>query len=144
MEEINELENQFKGSTDQINKIRGASTSKSRNYPTTKNWYPQPSLVDIQYEEKYLETAASYSGEAIYEWNIDDFTDHQVFRILEKMTMATTVYRTKNNTPLATAKLLIAGFTRRLKGRWDNDLREIDKQRIYTSLKNEIINDQPV
>lgn len=50
--------------------------------------------------------------------------------------------RAKRNNALSTIKLLIQGFTGSLKGWWDNNLREIDRQTILTFLKQEVRNNE--
>ena len=54
------------------NRIERISRRCQTNTSNQKNWYPQPSFPDIQFEEKFLQTQAHYDGLAIYEWNIDE------------------------------------------------------------------------
>jgi hypothetical protein len=37
----------------------------------TKNWYPRPTLLDIQFEERNFQSQFVVSADKLYEWNID-------------------------------------------------------------------------
>ena len=50
------------------NEISGISRRSQNNTSNQRNWYPQPSFLDIQFEEKTLQTQAHYDGLAVYEW----------------------------------------------------------------------------
>ena len=76
LSDINNLESQFIDKL-QINKLTLASSSQDRKkgrieelYPR-KNWYPKPTPLDLQFEERHIYVNSSYSPNLIYEWNID-------------------------------------------------------------------------
>ena len=74
--DIDNLESQFTDKL-QINKLTLSSSSQDRKkgrieepYPK-KNWYPKPTPLDLQFEERHTFVNSSYSSDLIYEWNID-------------------------------------------------------------------------
>jgi hypothetical protein len=44
---------------------------KSKTVNFSKNWYSRPTPLDLQFEERFLQTQFSVSSDKIYEWNID-------------------------------------------------------------------------
>ncbi|GAV83273.1 zf-CCHC domain-containing protein, partial [Cephalotus follicularis] len=67
-------------------------------------------------------TQTSYQSGTIYEWNIDGMNEYYIINKLQEMTMVSNAHKIKYNTDKTVANLLIAGFTGRLKGWWDNVL----------------------
>ncbi|RDX67600.1 hypothetical protein CR513_53507, partial [Mucuna pruriens] len=51
--------------------INTIEVNKLRNYPKLRNYYPRPSPVDVQFEERGELVQNSFSGSEIVEWNID-------------------------------------------------------------------------
>ena len=74
-EEIDKLEKAF-GKLQRI-------TNKKPN-PTTfiKNWYPRPTPLDMQFEEKSFQHQFSVSADKLYEWNIDGLSEQEVLNKL--------------------------------------------------------------
>jgi hypothetical protein len=42
----------------------------------TRNWYPKPTPLNIQFEERELGLRAAYTADALYEWNIDGLSEY--------------------------------------------------------------------
>jgi hypothetical protein len=59
-------------STLELNRIH-----KPKFSPTsfTKNWYPKPTPLDIQFEERSFQSQFAVSADKLYEWNIDGLTE---------------------------------------------------------------------
>jgi hypothetical protein len=67
--DIRVLEKNF-GNTDLEPKLqRIFDNSKIVNF--SKNWYSRPTPLDLQFEERFLQSQFSVSSDKIYEWNID-------------------------------------------------------------------------
>ena len=75
------------------NRIERISRRSQNNTSNKKNWYPQPSFPDTQFEEKTLQTQAHYDGLAIYEWNIDGLSDYLIMNVVNEMMMAAGAYK---------------------------------------------------
>ncbi|GJT94128.1 hypothetical protein Tco_1082973 [Tanacetum coccineum] len=130
-QDMTDLEEQFKDNFE-INKI------KYNTYvPTaeTRNYYHRPSLPDMGFEERNTLSQAHYSGNEIYEWNIDGQTEHQISNLLQEMTMAANAYKVHKNNELQIVQHLVAGFTGTLKGWWDSYLTEQEKWIILNAKK---------
>ena len=101
---------------DQINFLSGSETGFSVSETFTKNlenseqeieqinklktwhkrskfFYQRPTPPDLQFEEKQPKQN-SYSNDAIYDWNIDGLSEHEIFVVLRQMQMAATAYLT--------------------------------------------------
>uniref|UniRef100_M1DDN2 Zinc knuckle family protein n=1 Tax=Solanum tuberosum TaxID=4113 RepID=M1DDN2_SOLTU len=111
----------------EINKLRGYPKNNSGNIkyghqPSMQTYYyPHPTPQDILIEERdWNQTNTSYSGSEISEWNLDDLTDRQLTILVHRMLMYATICKSVNNTDRTICKLIIAGFTRQLRGWWDN------------------------
>ena len=120
----------FEDKNPQINKI----VHKFKQQSGTRNFYIRPTPPDLQYEERSQIVRSKYDGDGIYEWNIDGVSDHQVLNILQEMIMAFTTYKSRGNLDPAICFHLIAGFTRQLKGWWDNALTEEERRFIQKSI----------
>ena len=68
----------FEEQDPQINRIRHQFKQQTK----TRNYYPRPTLLGLQYEERNQITQSKYDGDGIYEWNIDGVNEHQVLNIL--------------------------------------------------------------
>ena len=104
-------------------------------YPKTRNYFPRPSLPDMQFEDVTQTARSSYTGTGIDEWNIDGLAEHQILNILQEMTMAALAHKSHDNTDHQIAKILVLGFTGMLKNWWDNDLPESHKHHILRATK---------
>ena len=64
---LNVIEEAFEDSSPPaINKI------KNWHQGSTRNYYPRPTLPDLQCEERGSFATSQFSGDAIYQWNIDE------------------------------------------------------------------------
>lgn len=83
--------------------------------PKTRNYYPRPTHLDLQYEERRDIAQSSYDGNTIYEWNIDGILEHQILNILQEMAMAASAYKSKKVDDITIVRYLIIGFISQLK-----------------------------
>ena len=127
-ENVDQIQNMFE--KPQINRI----AHKYKQQTKTRNYYPIPTLPDLQYKERNQIVQSKYDGDAIYEWNIDGVSDHQVLNIFQEMIMASTAYKSRGNSDNLICVHLVVGFTSQLKGWRDNALIEEEKIFIQTSL----------
>ena len=118
----------------QINKI----TNKWADKPIqSKFYYNRPTPMDVLHEE-YTDTIdISYSGNKIYEWNIDGYSNKQIYNTVHRMLMYSTICKNSNNSDKTIAAMIVAGFTGQLKGWWDNYLSQQDKDSIINTVKQE-------
>ncbi|KAK2979079.1 hypothetical protein RJ640_026029 [Escallonia rubra] len=120
--------------------------------PPLRNYYPRPTPVDMQLEEKNFSTPSSFNVSSIYEWNLDGMTDYQVITLLQHMLMAANSARNRNTgeKEATIAIYLIAGFTGQLRGWWDFYLTPTNQNNILNSIKIEpngtpiLVNEQPL
>ncbi|RDY00451.1 hypothetical protein CR513_16370, partial [Mucuna pruriens] len=96
--------------------INTIEVNKLKAYPTLRNYYPRPSLVDVQFEERGELIQNSFSGNEISEWNIDGMSDQAILDMTCQMTMAVTTHKTKCCLDKSTALAIIQGFAGQLKG----------------------------
>ena len=120
-----------------INKMERYN-SKYANKPSQKlYYYPRPSPQDVLHEEEEYVINNSYSGKNIYEWNIDGYTERQIYNLVHRMMMYSTIAKANHNEDKTVANMIVAGFTGQLKGWWDNYLTSQDKQTILDTIKTE-------
>ena len=102
--------------------------------------WPRPTPQDVLVEERdWNQTNTSYSGNEVYEWNIDSLTERQVSIVVHRMLMYSSICRhTNNNNDHAICKMIIAGFTGQLRGWWDNFLTPEEKHAIMNAYKEEV------
>ncbi|ESQ50257.1 hypothetical protein EUTSA_v10002329mg [Eutrema salsugineum] len=92
-----------------------------------------PDLGQIQTIEQ-----SRFNSSSVYDWNIDGISEYNFLNFLQKMTMAANAYRTQvGNEDRTAAELLIAGFSGRLKGWWDNYLNNQQRSEILDSVKTD-------
>ena len=53
----------------------------------------------------------SYNGKSIYEWNIDGFTERQLYNLVHGIMMYCIVAKSNGNSDKVVAKMIITGFT---------------------------------
>ena len=87
---------------EQINKLK---TWHKRS----KNFYQRPTPPDLQFEERQPKQN-SYNSNDIYSWNINGYSEHEIFVVLRQMQMAATVYLQADDDWNA-VQLILAGFT---------------------------------
>nr|GEY48078.1 hypothetical protein [Tanacetum cinerariifolium] len=110
---------------DEINKL-GRYNSKYADKPTQRlYYYPRPTPQDVLHEEQEFILNNSYSGKNIYEWNIDGYTERQIYNLSHRMMMYSTIAKNNGNTDKTVANMIVAGFTGQLKGRWSDNSKNI-------------------
>ncbi|KAG5581069.1 hypothetical protein H5410_051696 [Solanum commersonii] len=101
--------------SDEINKISEKYTRKpvQRMY-----YYPRPTPQD-----------------EIYEWNIDGYTDRQIYTTVHRMLMYNTICKANKNSDKTIADMITTRFTGQLKGWWDNYLNTEQRDKILQAVK---------
>ena len=141
--DIDNLQSQFIDKL-QINKLTLSSSSQDSKkgrieeiYPK-KNWYPKPTPLDLQFEERHTFVNSSYSLDLIYEWNIDGMSKYEIINLLHEMTLLTNVYKNHGKFDHQIAHLIVTSFIGQLKSWWDHYLNNDDRNKILTVVKREI------
>ncbi|KAL5133985.1 hypothetical protein HKD37_03G007240 [Glycine soja] len=127
---INEDSDQNSDNTTEI----GSVSENNINPINSKHW-KTPSKLYYQRENNFK----SFSANNIYEWNIDAQTEYNIMNTLQHMTMVATAYQTSHECSEETIiDILVAGFSRQLKGWWDNYLTNEEKSKIYSAVKTDL------
>ena len=66
--------------------------------------------------------ASHYDRKSIYEWNLDEYSEYEVMNLAQEMMMVVVAYKIENNNDNNIFDILTQGFTRSLKGWWENIL----------------------
>ena len=107
--EIEHLENQFRG-----------LEVKRLHHPTltilTKNWYPRPTPLDLQFEERNVSNQFSVSSGKLYECNIDGLSEQQILNKIQHMTMVANNYLNESCPHTEVIVLITLGFIGKLNG----------------------------
>ncbi|KAG5573220.1 hypothetical protein H5410_062986 [Solanum commersonii] len=119
---------------DSLNKI---SEKYARKPVQRMFYYPRPTPQDVLLEEHEHIITNSYNGKEIYEWNIDGYTDRQIFTTVHRMLMYSTICKTNKNSDRTIADMITAGFTGQLKGWWDNYLNQTQRDTVLMAVKQE-------
>ena len=138
--ELTQLNNQFKSLNEEnensLNKIEFDKRPLKNRVAYGRYYYPRPTPMDVLFEENFINTEkSSFSADQIYEWNIDGCAEQQIFAVLHKMLMYSTICKANNNSDANIANFIIAGFTGQLKGWWDNILTPLQRNEILTAKK---------
>ncbi|KAI5342468.1 hypothetical protein L3X38_010343 [Prunus dulcis] len=129
--EIDNLGTMFKEEQPEINRLM---TEKTFTQTTkTKNYYPRPTPVNLQFEEDGMWNSAQYDRSSIVEWNIDGLTEYQIINTMKHMMMYTTTSKIKGNGDRRVAEAIIAGFVGQLKGWWDFHLTDSARTQILNA-----------
>jgi len=123
-----------------INRI---SNNRKVQFKSKKPYYPRPSPVDLLHEED-LPLNQQFDGSSIYEWNLDGFSEYQIYKLVHHMLMAATAYSANDNKDTVITDMLISGFTGQLKGWWDNYLTPEAKYAITHAVKTSPNQSEPV
>src|ERR1051325_1764391 len=132
-EDINDLANMFADldiSNQHTSEINPVYNSK----PLDKYYYKRPSPQDLLFEEPEP-FQNSYSGKAIYEWNIDGLNDKQILDAIHRMIMYSTVCKQHGNSDRDVASFITTDFVGQLRGWWDHYLTENQKKDILNHKK---------
>uniref|UniRef100_A0A7N0UXJ2 DUF7746 domain-containing protein n=1 Tax=Kalanchoe fedtschenkoi TaxID=63787 RepID=A0A7N0UXJ2_KALFE len=100
-------------------------------------YYNRLSPVDILHEEQEYINTNSYNGKNIYEWNLDGYTEKQIYNLVHRMCTYSTISKAAGNNDFNIANMIVAGFTSQLKGWWDNYLTPLNKEEILRTVKQE-------
>ncbi|KAG5632038.1 hypothetical protein H5410_003755 [Solanum commersonii] len=151
------LEKKFKGGgvqpIDADNFIEGEPSNKKEFYDSLNKilekyarkpvqrmfYYPRPTPQDVLLEEHEHIITNSYNGKEIYEWNIDGYTDRQIYTTVHRMLMYSTICKTNKNSDKTIADMITADFTGQLKGWWDNYLNQEQRDRVLLVEDDQII-----
>ncbi|KAG5605412.1 hypothetical protein H5410_026904 [Solanum commersonii] len=93
--------------SDDINKI----SKKYARKPVQMMFYylgPTPQDVLLEEHEHIITITNSYNGKEIYEWNIDGYTDRQIYTTVHRMLMYSTICKANKNSDKTIADMIIA------------------------------------
>ncbi|XP_050919175.1 uncharacterized protein LOC127136686 [Lathyrus oleraceus] len=102
--------------------------------PIEKYYYKCHSPQDLLFEEPEP-FQNSYSGKAIYEWNVDGLNDKQIIDTIHRMIMHSTVCKQHGNLDSSIASFITTGFVGQLRGCWDHYLPKSQKLEILNHKK---------
>ncbi|CAB4286247.1 unnamed protein product [Prunus armeniaca] len=129
--EIDNLETMFKEEQPEINRLmiekRFTQTAK------TKNYYPRPIPVDLQFEEDGMWNSAQYDGSSIVKWNIDGLIEYQIINTMKHMMMYATTSKIKGNGDRRVVEAIIVVLVGQLKGWWDFHLSDSARTQILNA-----------
>ncbi|CAB4303202.1 unnamed protein product [Prunus armeniaca] len=126
--EIDNLETMFKEDQTEINRLM--TKKRFTQIAKTKNYYPRPTPVDLQFEEDGMWNSAQYDGSSMVEWNIDGLTKYHIINTMKHMMMYATTSKIKGNGDRRVAETIIVDFVDQLKGWWDFHLSDSTRTQI--------------
>ncbi|KAG5570700.1 hypothetical protein H5410_060466 [Solanum commersonii] len=98
-------------------------------------YYPRPTPQDVLLEEHEHIITNSYNGKEIYEWNIDGYTDRQIYTTVHRMHMYNSICKANKNSDKTIVDIITIGFTSQLKGCWDYYLNMEQRDKILQVVK---------
>jgi hypothetical protein len=108
----------------------------SKHFNIAKNWYSRPTPLDLQFEERFLQSQFSVSSNKIYEWNIDGLSEQELLNEMNHMSMVANAYDTNQNLSQSEIiDLLATGFSGTLRNWWDKHLTEESREDIRKAIK---------
>ncbi|KAG5571045.1 hypothetical protein H5410_060811 [Solanum commersonii] len=120
--------------SDEINKI----SEKHARKPVQRMYnYPRPTPQDVLLEEHEHIITNNYNEKKIYEWNIDGYTDRQIYTTVHRMFMYNTICKANKNSDKTIVNMITTGFTGQLKGWWNNYLNTEQSDKILQAVKQE-------
>jgi hypothetical protein len=132
--DIRVLENKF-GKTDLVPKLQRIFDN-SKPFNIAKNWYSRPTLPDLQFEERFLQSQFSVSFDKIYEWNINGLSEQELLNKMNHISMVANAYDTNQN--LSQSKivdLFATEFSVILRNWWDKHLTKESREDIRKAVK---------
>ncbi|MCI16092.1 hypothetical protein A2U01_0037233, partial [Trifolium medium] len=131
-EDIDQLANMF--ADNKINETEAVVNPIYASKPVEKYYYKRPSPQDLLFEETEP-YQNSYSGKAIYEWNIDGLNDKQIIDTIHRIIMYPTVCKQQGNSDSSIVSFITTGFVGQLRGWWDHYLTDVQKREILNHKK---------
>ena len=92
-----DLDSELEDDNIQINKINSYDSNFARKPIQRMYYYPRPTPQDVLYEEQEYILNNSYSGKNIYEWNLDGYTERQIYSMTHRMMMYSTIAKNAGN-----------------------------------------------
>ena len=127
--EIKKIENQFRGL--EVKRLYQPTPTT-----LTRNWYPRPTPLDLQFEERNSHQFSVTSGK-LYEWNIDGLAEQEILNKILHMTMVANNYLNEGRSHTEVIELMSLGFTGKLLQWWNNCLTEESKEDIKHAVKKD-------
>uniref|UniRef100_A0A0E0N3S6 DUF7746 domain-containing protein n=1 Tax=Oryza rufipogon TaxID=4529 RepID=A0A0E0N3S6_ORYRU len=84
-----------------------------------------------------IQNMTYYNGKEIVEWNLDGFTEYQIFTLCHQMIMYANACIANGNKEREAANMIVIGFSGQLKGWWNNYLNETQRQEILCAVKRD-------
>ena len=102
-------EEAFQEETFEINELIWRNPTSKKTIALDRATHNEPAIINQH----------KINVSSIYEWNIDGIFEYNIINTLQQMTMTANAYKTQIGTSdKAIVELLIAGFSRQLKGWW--------------------------
>jgi hypothetical protein len=134
--EIKVLEDNF-GKIDLEPKLQ-KNFDKSKLVNFTKKWYSRLTPLDLQFEERFLQSQFSVSSDKLYEWNIDGLSEQELMNKMNHMSMVANAYDTNQNlSQLEIVDLIATRFSRTLRNWLDKHLIEVSRKAIRKAVKKD-------
>ncbi|WZZ62086.1 hypothetical protein YC2023_062193 [Brassica napus] len=113
--------------------------NRIKNNKSTKPYNKRHTPPDLLFEEHHKYSANMYSGDGIYEWNIDGRSEYEIMNLLQEMGMAAMAYKAKGNDDKQSCVLLVVGFNGALRYWWDNSLDSVTRESIINHTETRTI-----